>query len=274
MLTTGMRNCWVGGHVPAHALPPAERPKVKKIPNRRKPKRHAAHDRVRTAEALDARRALIKVRRWLVRVNQPPRLPEVADMLVIRESVWQRGAYMARTPAFGVAAVSYLVCAWVVVGAATSPPPADGSTAHNAGINPRTARTAVSGSTLSSRRTEERDGVAPEVHIDPQFFAALEKTLSDLDKQTDHDQLKYRQQGGDEPTPLVDQADAPPSDTSVPEASAIAPSPQTADGPASDTSVPGASAIAPSPQAVAKPNGQTADAISQQPLGPPPGPAT
>jgi hypothetical protein len=89
------------------------------------------------------------------------------------------------------------------------------------------------------------------VHIDPQFFAALEKTLSDLDKQTDHDQLKYRQQGGDEPTPLVDQADAPPSDTSVPEASAIAP---------------------PAP-AAANPNGQTVDAISQQPLGPLPGPA-
>jgi hypothetical protein len=245
------------GHVPAHALPRAERPKVKKTPNRRKPKRHAAQDRVRTAEALGARRALTKMRQWLVRVNQAPRIPEVADMLVIRESVWQRGARMARSPAFGVAAVAYLVCAWVVVGAATSPPPADGSTAHNAGINPRTAPTAVSGSTSSSRRTEEPDGDAPEVRIDPQFFAALEKTLSDLDKQAGgHDQLKYRQQGVDEPTPLADQADALASDTSLPEASAIVPPPavanpngQTADAPASDTSVPEASAIVPPPAA-------------------------
>src|ERR1700677_3083183 len=65
------------GHVPAHALPAGARPKVKKIPNRRKPKRHAAHDRVRTAEALGARRALTKMRQWLVRVNQTPRIPEV-----------------------------------------------------------------------------------------------------------------------------------------------------------------------------------------------------
>jgi hypothetical protein len=246
------------GHVPAHALPPAERPKVDKISNRRKPGRHATHGRVRTAEALGAHRASTKIRQWLVR-EQAPRIPEVADMLVIGESVWQRGARMARSPAFGVAGVVYLVSAWVVVGAATSAPPADGSMAHNAGINPRTApttvpgraSTTVPGSAPSSWRTKEPDGVVAGVHIDPQFFAALEKTLSDLDKQTDHDQLKYRQQGGDEPTPLVDQADAPPSDTSVPEASAIAP---------------------PAP-AAANPNGQTVDAISQQPLGPLPGPA-
>jgi hypothetical protein len=298
------------GHVPAHALPPAERAKVDKISNRRKPGRHATHGRARTAEALGAHRASTKIRQWLVR-EQAPRIPEVADMLVIGESVWQRGARMARSPAFGVAGVVYLVSAWVMVGAATSAPPADGSMAHNAGINPRTASTTVSGRTPSSWRTEEPDGVAAGVHIDPQFFTALEKTLSDLDKQADHDQLKYRQQGGEEPTPLVDQADAPASDTSVPEASAIAPPApavsnpngqtadapasdtsvpeasaiappapavsnpkgQTADAPASDTSVTGASAIAPRPPAVSNPNGQTADAISQQPLGPLPGPA-
>ena len=245
------------GHVPAHALPRAERPKVDKIANCRKPQRHAVHGRVRAATALGAGQASTKIRQWLVR-EQEPRIPEVADMLVTGESVWQRGARMARSPAFCVAGVVYLVSAWVVVGAATSAPPADGSMAHNAGINPRTASTTVPRSTPSSWRTEEPDGVAAGVHgvaagvhIDPQFFAALEKTLSDLDKQADHDQLKYRQQGGDEPTPLVDQADAPPSDTSVPEASAIAP---------------------PAP-AVANPNGQTADAIGQQPLGPLPGPA-
>jgi hypothetical protein len=297
------------GHVPAHALPPAERPKADKISNRRKPERHAAHGRVRTAEALGAHRASTKIRQRLVR-EQAPRIPEVADMLVIGESVWQRGARIARNPALGVAGVVYLVSAWIVVGAATSAPPADGSMAHNAGINPRTGSTSVSGSTPSSWRTEEPDGVAAGVHIDPQFFAALEKTLSDLDNQADHEPLKYRQQGGDEPAPLVDQADASPSDTSVPEASAIAPpapavpnpNGQTADAPASDTSVPEASAIAPRAPAVANPNGQTADApasdasvpeasaiaprapavanpngtvdaVSQQPLGPLPGPA-
>jgi hypothetical protein len=213
------------GHVPAHALPSAERPKVKKTPNHRKPKRHAAHDRVRTEEALGARRALTKMRQWLVRVNQAPQIPEVADMLVVRESVWQRGARTARSPAFAVAAVEYLICALVVVGAATYPPPADGSTAHIVGINPRTAPTAVSGSTSSSRRAEEPDGDAPKVHIDPQSFAALEKTLSDLDKQAHHDQLKYRQQGVHEAPPSPTKRDAPASDTSVPEASAIAPTP-------------------------------------------------
>jgi len=65
------------------------------------------------------------------------------------------------------------------------------------------------GSTPSSWRTEEPDGVAAGVHIDPQFFAALEKTLSDIDEQADHDQLKYRQQGGDEPTPHVDERTHP-----------------------------------------------------------------
>lgn len=232
------------GHVPAHALPSAESPKVKKTPNHRKPKRHAAHDRVRTEEALGARRALIKMRQWLVRVN--PQIPEVADMLVIRESVWQRGARAARSPAFGVAAVEYLICALVVVGAAhpppadgSTPPPADGSTAHIVGINPRTAPTAVSGSTSvsgrasSSRRAEEPDGDAPKVHIDPQSFAALEKALSELDKQAHHDQLKYRKQGVHEAPPPAGQAEAP---ASVPEASAIAP-----------------------PPAVASPNEQTAD---------------
>jgi hypothetical protein len=230
------------GHLPAHALPSAERPKVKKTPNRRKPKRHAAHDRVRTEEALGARRALTKMRQFLVRVNQAPQIPEVADMLVIRESVWQRGARTARSPAFSVAAVEYLICALVVVGAAAYPPPADGSTAHIVGINQRTAPTAVSGSTSSSRRAEEPDGDAPNVHIDPQSFAALEKTLSDLDKQAHNDHVKYRQQGVSEAPPLADQPDAP-------------------------ASVPGASAVAP-PPAVAKPNGQTADAVSQQPPAP------
>jgi len=66
-------------------------------------------------------------------VNKRPD-PEVADMLVIGESVWQRGARMARSPVFGAAGVVYLVSAWVVVGAATSAPPADGSMAHGAGI--------------------------------------------------------------------------------------------------------------------------------------------
>ena len=273
------------GHVPAHALPRAERRKVDKIANRRKPQRHAVHGRVRAATALGAHRASTKIRQWLVR-EQAPRIPEIADMLVIHESPWQRGARMARSPAFGVAGVAYLVSAWVVVGAATSPPPADGSTAHNAGINPRTASTAVSGTrphggVRRSWLTEEPDGVAAGVHIDPQFFAALEETLSGLDKQADHDQLKYRQHGADEATPPADQADAPASDTSVPEASAIAPrapavanpNGQTADAPASETSVPEASAIAPRAPAAANPNGQTADAISQQPLGPLPGPA-
>src|SRR3984957_8757961 len=255
------------GDVPAHARPPAERPRVDKISNRRKSGRHATHGRVRTAEALGAHRASTKIRQWLVR-EQAPRIPEVADMLATGESVWQRGARMARSPAFGVAGVVYLVSAWVVVGAATSPPPADGSTAHNAGINPRTASTTVSGTRPSSSRTEEPDRVAAGVHIDPQFFAALEKTFSDLDNEADHDQLKYRQQGGGEATPPADQSDAPGSDTSVPEASAVAPpgpavanpNGQTPDAPASDASVPEASAVAPPGPAVANPKGQPPDA--------------
>jgi hypothetical protein len=79
------------GRVPAHALPPAERPKVEKTSNRRKPERHVIHDRVRTAAALGAHRASTKTRQWLVRVEPAPRIPEVADMLVIGESVWQDG---------------------------------------------------------------------------------------------------------------------------------------------------------------------------------------
>jgi hypothetical protein len=158
------------------------------------------------------------MRQFLVRVNQAPQIPEVTGMLFIRESVWQRGARTARSPAFGVAAVEYLICALVVVGAAAYPPPADGSTAHIVDVSPRPVSTAFSGSTSSSRRAEEPDGDAPKVHIDPQSFAALEKTLSDLDKQAHHDHVKYRQQGVSEAPPLADQPDAP---ASVPEASAI-----------------------------------------------------
>jgi hypothetical protein len=238
-------------HAPAHALPPAESPKAKKIPNHRRiPERHATHGPVRIAEALGARRTSTKMRQRLVRMNQAPRIPEVADLLVTRELVWQRGARMVRSPAFGVAAAAYLVCAWLVFGAPTSPPTADGSPAHNADIDPRTARTTVSGSKPSLGHTEAPNGLAPEGHIDPQFFAALQKTLGDLDQQGGHDQLKYPQQGVDEAVPLADQA-----------------------APGSDAPVPEASAVAPSPPAAANANGQTVDAISQQPLGPLPGPA-
>jgi hypothetical protein len=268
-------------HAPAHALPPAESPTAKKIPSHRRiSERHATHDRVRIAEVLGARRASTRMRQWLVRMNQAPRIPEVADLLVTQELVWQRGARMVRSPAFGVAAAAYLVYAWVVFGAPTSPPTADGSTAHNADIDPRTALTTVSGSEPSLGHTELPDGFAPEGHIDPQFFAALQKTLGDLDQQGGHDQLKYPQQGVDEAMPLADQP-APESDTSVPEASAIAssgpavvnPSGEGADAPAPDSSVPDVSAIAPQPPAVVNPSGEAADAISQQPLGPLPGPA-
>jgi hypothetical protein len=301
------------GHAPAHALPPAERPKVKRIPNLRKPEHHATRDRVRTAEALGARRVSTKMRQWLVRVNLVPRIPEVADVevadtQVICESVWQRGARIAGSPAFGVAAAACLVCAWVVFGEPTRQPPADGPTAHGAGINPRTAHPRVSGSAPSSRHTEVPHGDAPDVHIDSQFLATLEKTFSDLDRQAGHYQPKHQEPGGDEPGPLANQTDAPASDTAVPEAAAIVPHAppvanqdgQAVDAPASETPIPGAAAIAPHPPAVANqdgqtadapvsapeepaiaplppaaanPNGTTADAISLPPLGPPPGPA-
>ena len=280
-------------HAPAHALPSAESPKAKKIPNHRRiPERHATHGPVRIAT---------KMRQRLVRMNQAPRIPEGADLLVTRESVWQRGARMVRSPAFGVAAAAYLVCAWVLFGAPTSPHTADGSPAHNADIDPRTARATVSGSKPSLGRTEAPNGLAPEGHIDPQFFAALQKTLSDLDQQGGHEQLKYPQQSVDEAMPLADQA-VPESDTSVPEASAIAssepavvnpsgqandapapatsvpeavvkPSGEAAEAPAPETPAPEASAIASTEPAVVNPSGQAPDAISQQPLGPLPGPA-
>jgi hypothetical protein len=266
---------------------PAENAKAKKIPNHRRiPERRATHGPVRIAT---------KMRQWQARMKQAPRIPEVADLLVTRESVWQRGARMVRSPAFGVAAAAYLVCAWAVFGAPTSPPTADGSTAHDADINPRTARTADSGRTPSLGHPEAPNGLAPEAHIDPQFFTALQKTLGDLDQQGGHDQLKYPQQDVDETMPLADHA-APEADTSVPEASAIAssepavgnPSGQAADAPAPDasvpdvpaaeapapdTSVPNVPADAPHSPAVVNPSGQAADAISQQPLGPLPGPA-
>jgi hypothetical protein len=262
------------GHVPAHALPPAERHKPKRTRNGRKPKRHAVHDRVRTATVLGARRALSKLRQWALRTSPVLRIPDVADMLVIHESVWQRGARMAATPAFGVATVAYLVGAVVVVGAMSSPTPTDGPTTHNAGIDPLTAPAAVSDGASSSRRPDEREDAVPALHIDPQSFAALQRTLSDLDKQADQGQPKYRQQG-------VDQADIPASDTALPEASVVAPPPdavadpnaQTADTPAAHTPAPEASAVAPPPDAVANPNGQTGGAVSQPPLGPLPGPA-
>jgi len=250
------------------------------------------------------------MRQRLVRMNQAPRIPEGADLLVTRESVWQRGARMVRSPAFGVAAAAYLICAWVLFGAPTSPHTADGSPAHNADIDPRTARATVSGSKPSLGHTEAPNGLAPEGHIDPQFFGALQKTLSDLDQQGGHDQPQYPQQGVDEAMPLVDQAvpapatsvpeasvmassepavvnpsgeanDAPAPATSVPEASAIPssepavvnPSGQAADAPAPEPPAPEASAIPSSEPAVVNPSGQAADAISQQPLGPLPGPA-
>jgi len=64
------------GHVPAHALPRAERPKVDKIANCRKPQRHAVHGRVRAATALGGRPSpRRKYASGLFR-EQEPRIPE------------------------------------------------------------------------------------------------------------------------------------------------------------------------------------------------------
>ena len=243
-LTTRRRPPRRRGHVPAHALPPAERHKPKRTRNRRKPKWHAVHDRVRTATVLGARRALSRLRQWALRTSPVPRTPDVADMLVIHESVGQRSARMARTPAFGIATVAYLAGAVVVVGAMNSPTPTDGPTTHNAGIEPLTAPAAVSDGASSSRRPDEREDAVPALHIDPQSFAALQRTLSDLDKQADQGQPKYRQQ-------RVDQAVIPASAPALPEALAVAPP----------------------PDAIADPNAQTGGAVSQPPVGPLPGPA-
>jgi hypothetical protein len=241
--------------VPAHALDPGERHQHKRIHHLRKPKPHGAHNRARTAEAVGARLTFTKLRQWLHPTNRAPRIPDVADMLVIHESMLQRAARMRWTQAFGVTVVAYLLITWVVAGVATSSPPADGPTAHIAGIDPRTA---VPGGMSSSRRPEERASDVPDMHIDPQSFAVLERTLSDLDQQAGQSQPTYRQQAVDLPTSLAGATDAP---ASAPEA------------PPSDTSVPEAPATAPPPQVIPNPNEQAADATDQQPLGPLPGPA-
>jgi len=265
------------GHVPAHALASAERHQQKRIHHRRKPKPHGVHNRAGTAEALRARLTFTKLRQRLDPTSRAPRIPDVADMLVIHESLWQRAARMSRTQAFGVTAVAYLLVNWALAGVATSAPPADGPTAQIAGTNPRTS---VPGGMSSSGRPEERAGDVPDMHIDPQSFAVLERTLSDLDQQAGQSQPTYRQQAVDLPTSLAGATDAPasapeapPSDTSVPEAPATAPPPQVIPNPNEQAAGATASATAPPPQVVANPNEQAAAATDQQPLGPLPGPA-
>jgi hypothetical protein len=271
--------------VPAHALDPGERHQHKRIHHRRKPNPHGAHNRACTAEAVGARLTFTKLRQWLHPTSRAPRIPDVADMLVIHESMWQRAARMSWTQAFGVTVVAYLLITWVVAGVATSSPPADGPTAHIAGIDPLTA---VPGGMSTSRRPEERASDVPDMHIDPQSFAVLERTLSDLDQQAGQSQPTYRQQAVDLPTSLAGATDAPASapeapasDTTVPEALSSATT--VPEAPASDTSAPEAlssattvaeaPATAPPPQVVANPNGLAADSTGQQPLGPLPGPA-
>jgi hypothetical protein len=266
----------MSGHVPAHALPPAERHQQKRIHHRLKRKTHGAHERAGSAEALRARLIFAKLRQRLQPTSRAPQIPDVADMLVVHESLWERAARMSRTQACGATAVAYLLGTWVLAGVATSPPPADGPTAEMAGTSPRTADT---GGVLSSGRPEERAGDLPAVHIDPQSFAVLQRTLNDLDQQAGQSRPTYRQQAVDLPTSLAGATDAPavapeapPSDVPAPEAPATAPPLRVIPNPNEQAADPTAPATALPPQVVANPNEQAAAATDQQPQGPLPGP--
>lgn len=251
--TMGLRRSTAGRHASAHALPPAERSKFEAIFSGVKPKRRGAHARVPAADVSDKRPALARARRRLVRVRaqQPRRLPEVAEMLAT-ESVWQQGARVVGTPAFGVAAVAYLTCAWIAVGSGGSSE--ELPALRNAGNSPRTAPTAFRGVAPSSAPNHETQGAAPPaVEIDPQFFAGLRRVFESIDERTGYDQPSYPQQEVDDTTPAAEQAPA-----SVPLVVA-----------------PAAPDIAPPTQAVVTPIELTpeAEAIGQQPVGPLPGPA-
>jgi hypothetical protein len=161
----------------------------------------------------------------------------------------------------------------MVSNAAAPPPRADGSITHSVVIKPHTEPTAAIADNVSAPPlTNEQDGNAPELHIDPRAFAVLQKALSDLDTLTDHEQLEHQQQWVDEATPVAVQPDAPASNPALPEASNTV-SPQLVADPngqpsgalASDPALPEASAVA-QPQPVAGPNGPAAATIGQEPV--------
>lgn len=215
---------------------------------------------------LRARQGWAQTLERLIRVIHAPQFPDVgADMLVTRESDWQRGARTARTPAFGVAVITYLVAAWVV-SAATSPRSTEGPTPGGTGITPPTGLTTVPGSSSGSGLTDASDGPASaDVRVDPQYFANLQKVLGDLDGQASQDRPRDQHYGfggqslGPAPGP-AEPVDGQPPDAPAPD---TAPDPQSSSPttalpnrqqpPPSDAPAP---ATAPGPPTAGSPDGQ------------------
>lgn len=151
-------------------------------------------------------------RTWLKKpvVGRGGRHPKLDDMLVVTESVGQQCLRLARMPAFGAIIVGYFLSASVIVGSTSDPAPANESpTAHDVGISPVTAPT-VRTATASVPRTNERPtgDAPPEVRIDPQFLARLQKVLGSLDDQAGQDQPDHAQQETDQTAIPTEQADA------------------------------------------------------------------
>lgn len=160
-------------HRPAHALPATS--KLTKVGNRCTVPRDALISRARHVVAASRER--------LTRESRAPRIPELGtDLFVSREPRWQWCLRGARTPAFGIAVIAYLIGAWIVVGA-TSPPPTKGSTTGDTDIIPRTALVAVPDSPSGSGGTAGTNGLTPNVDIDAKFFNGMQKVVDGLGTQ-------------------------------------------------------------------------------------------
>ncbi|MEZ0054091.1 hypothetical protein ABIA30_005131 [Mycobacterium sp. MAA66] len=263
-------------HPPAHSLPPVERRKLKATHSHRMPAQHAAGGRL-ASTVLFVRQDLAQPLARLIRVIQAPRIPDVgADMLVTcHESVWQRGARMARTPAFGLAVITYLAAAGVV-SAAISPLLAEGPAAGGAGPAPPMGLNIVPVSSSGSGLTGASGGPASaDVRVDPHYLANLQKVFGDLGGPVVAPRPRDQHYGfGDEPRgpapgPVESvSVDAPPPDAPPPDAPARDTAPDAQPGLAPTTALPSgqqsagpppssapASATVPDPPASGDPNG-------------------
>lgn len=261
-------------HAPAHSLPRTKRPLIRAIPLPR-----VARHRLGTA---GVRRLATELRQWPVPAEGAG-LPAVDDMLATR-SVWQRGARLPLTPAFGTAAAAYVVWALIVVGFAPE--------------NLRTdqvapARDADSGQLNAPRRdanaiqrvaphrvpgNEEPVFAPPAEQVDAEFFSRLQSVVNGIEGQPG----QPRPYQPDPIQPVIEPAPAPVPDPLAPVPPDVTPSPvllpdgQVAEAPPSGPPLPPMPAVAPeapASPAVVTSSGQAPESAGQQALGPPPGPA-
>ena len=269
-----MRKTKAAKHYPAHSLPPTKRHLIRATPLLR-----GARNRLGAAAV---RRVMAELRQWPV----PPeagRLPAVDDMLVAR-SVWQRGARLTKTPAFGTAAAAYVVCAVIVVGFAPE---------HVRSDHAPTARDADSEQSNAPRRDaneiqrvapyrvpgREEPIVAPSAEqIDGEFFTRLQRVVNGFEGQPG----QPRPYQPDPIQPVIETAVAPALGPQAPlPPDAIAPPMVGADGqiveapplgapvPTMPAAVPEAPAVVPQASAIAT---EAPPAVSQAPVAAPEAP--